>query len=116
MSFLPETDNPEMVASHDVFKQHFGFLPRVFRAQMTRPDLIESQAKLIEALLFRKGSLTRIQKEFILLVVSARKSEQLFSGGAFPDLAIPGCKSRKVPTNRSRSSSGQSFGNGCGDA
>lgn len=78
MSFLPETDNPETVASLSVFKQHFGFLPRVFRAQITRPDLIESQGKLIEALLFRKGSLTRIQKEFILLVVSGANQNTYF--------------------------------------
>jgi len=70
VSFLPETEKPEALASLAVFKQHFGFIPRVFRAQAALPDLLESQAKLIETLLFAKGSLTRVQKEFILLAVS----------------------------------------------
>ncbi|HEU5238155.1 MAG TPA: peroxidase-related enzyme [Pyrinomonadaceae bacterium] len=70
MSFLPEDDEPANIAALAIFKRHLGLLPRVFRAQMSRPDLVESQAKLIETLLFAKGSLTRIQKEFILLAVS----------------------------------------------
>jgi len=78
LSFLPETDNPELLASLTVFKQHFGFVPRVFKAQMGRPDLVESQAKLIETLLFGKGSLTRIQKEFILLAVSGANQNSYF--------------------------------------
>jgi RNA polymerase sigma-70 factor, ECF subfamily len=70
VSFLPEDDEPANIAALAIFKRHLGLLPRVFRAQMSRPDLVESQAKLIETLLFAKGSLTRIQKEFILLAVS----------------------------------------------
>ena len=45
---------------------------------MSRPDLVESEAKLIEALLFAKGSLTRIQKEFILLAVSGANQNIYF--------------------------------------
>jgi len=45
---------------------------------MSRPDLVESQAKLIETLLFAKGSLTRIQKEFILLAVSGANQNIYF--------------------------------------
>src|SRR5690349_7562537 len=68
MPFLPET--PGDSASLALFKRHYGFVPRIFRAQMARPDLVESEAKLVETLLFRNGALTRLQKEFILLVVS----------------------------------------------
>lgn len=68
MAFLPETDGDS--PSLPVFKRHYGFVPRIFRAQMARPDLVESQAKLIETLLFQNGALTRIQKEFIILAVS----------------------------------------------
>jgi hypothetical protein len=78
LSFLPESDSPELLASLTVFKQHFGFVPRVFKAQMGRPDLIELEAKLIESLLFGKGSLTRIQKEFILLAVSGANQNSYF--------------------------------------
>ena len=78
MSFLPEDDEPANIAALAVFKQHLGLLPRVFRAQMSRPDLVDSQAKLIGTLLFEKGSLTRIQKEFILLAVSGANQNIYF--------------------------------------
>ena len=78
MSFLPEDDEPANIAATAIFKQHLGLLPRVFRAQMSRPDLVDSQAKLLETLLFEKGSLTRIQKEFILLAVSGANQNIYF--------------------------------------
>jgi RNA polymerase sigma-70 factor (ECF subfamily) len=78
VSFLPETEDPEALASLAVFKLHYGFIPRVFRAQMSRPDLVQSQAKVIETLLFTKGSLTRVQKEFILLAVSGANLNTYF--------------------------------------
>ena len=78
MSFLPEDDEPANIAALAIFKQHLGLLPRVFRAQMSRPDLVDSQAKLVETLLFEKGSLTRIQKEFILLAVSGANQNIYF--------------------------------------
>ena len=78
LSFLPENNEPADTATLRIFKQHLGLVPRVFRAQMSRPDLVESQAKLIETLLFAKGSLTRIQKEFILLAVSGANQNTYF--------------------------------------
>jgi len=78
VSFLPEDDEPANIAALAIFKQHLGLLPRVFRAQMSRPDLVDSQAKFIETLLFEKGSLTRIQKEFILLAVSGANQNIYF--------------------------------------
>ena len=78
MSFLPEEDEPAKIAALAIFKQNLGLVPRVFRAQMSRPDLVDSQAKLIETLLFAKGSLTRIQKEFILLAVSGANQNIYF--------------------------------------
>ncbi len=78
MSFLPEDDEPANIAALAIFKKHLGLVPRVFRAQMSRPDLVESQAKFIETLLFAKGSLTRIQKEFILLAVSGANQNIYF--------------------------------------
>jgi RNA polymerase sigma-70 factor (ECF subfamily) len=78
VSFLPEPEKPEALASLAVFKQHFGFVPRVFRSQAALPDLVKSQAKLIETLLFAKGSLTRVQKEFIILAVSGANQNTYF--------------------------------------
>jgi RNA polymerase sigma-70 factor, ECF subfamily len=95
VSFLPETENPKALASLAIFKRHFGFIPRVFRAQIARPDLIESQGKLIETLLFGKGSLTRIQKEFILLAVSGANQNSYFPAVHSQTLQFLGVKPEK---------------------
>ena len=78
MGFLPEPNDPEALASLSIFKQHYGFIPRVFREQLARPDLVAAEAKLLEFLLFKKGALTRIQKEFILLAVSGANTNSYF--------------------------------------
>lgn len=52
-------------------KSEFGFIPNFFRAQTTRPDLIEAQVQLVDAILIKEGALTRKQKEYIFLVCSA---------------------------------------------
>jgi len=64
---LDETNYPLFAE----IKGHFGFIPNFFRAQTTRPDLIEAQAQLIGAILIKEGALTRKQKEYIFLVCSA---------------------------------------------
>src|SRR5262245_14024096 len=52
-------------------KSQFGFIPNFYRAQTTRPDLIEAQAQLVNAILINERALTRKQKEYIFLVCSA---------------------------------------------
>lgn len=78
MGYLPEHNDPEALASLSLFKQHLGFIPRVFREQLARPDLVAAQARLIEKLLYQTGALTRLQKEFIVLVVSGANSNLYF--------------------------------------
>jgi uncharacterized peroxidase-related enzyme len=48
-----------------------GFLPNFYRSQTLRPDLIEAEIQLIEAILVKDGALTRQDKEYIFLVCSA---------------------------------------------
>jgi RNA polymerase sigma-70 factor (ECF subfamily) len=78
VGYLHEHNDPEALASLSLFKQHYGFIPRVFREQLARPDLVAAQARLIEKLLFQTGALTRLQKEFIVLVVSGANSNLYF--------------------------------------
>ncbi len=92
MGFLLETEDAVDLGSLDIFKKHFGFIPKVFRAQMARADLVESEAKLMEALLFTTHSLTRVQKEFILLAVSAANLNTYFVGLHTQVLQILGIK------------------------
>jgi uncharacterized peroxidase-related enzyme len=71
MSYFPfladENDNPTLRA----IKDSFGFVPNFYRAQTMRPDVIDAEAQLVNAILVKEGALTRQQKEYIFLVCSA---------------------------------------------
>jgi len=95
VGFLVENDSLADSEPLKIFKQHFGFVPKVFRAQMTRPDLVEAQAKLIEAILLKTKSLTRRQKEFIVIAVSAANQNTYFVGLHTQILQILGVKAEE---------------------
>ena len=52
-------------------QQAFGFVPNFYKAQMLRPDLVESHIPWVGNLLVKEGALERRQKEYIFLVCSA---------------------------------------------
>jgi RNA polymerase sigma-70 factor, ECF subfamily len=60
---------PNGVAS--VMRDQYGFVPGLFRSQALWPDLLAAEATTLELILFNEEHLTRIQKESILLAVSA---------------------------------------------
>ena len=64
---LDETNFPLFA----VIKSQFGFIPNLFRAQTMRPDLVEAEAQLVNAILIEECALTRKEKEYIFLVCSA---------------------------------------------
>jgi uncharacterized peroxidase-related enzyme len=66
-ALLDETNYPLFA---DIMNK-FGFIPNFFRAQTIRPDLIEAQDQLLDAILIKGSALTRRQKEYIFLVCSA---------------------------------------------
>ena len=78
VGFLPEVNDALSAESLTTLKRNFGLAPRVYRAQMLRPDLVDAQVQLLERLLFCQGALSRVQKEFILLVVSAENNNSYF--------------------------------------
>jgi RNA polymerase sigma-70 factor (ECF subfamily) len=59
-------------------REHYGFIPNLFRAQSLRPDVIEAEVEAIRLVLFTDDHLTRLQKERILLVVSAANRNTYF--------------------------------------
>ena len=79
MGFLPEVDDALTADSLKTLKRNFGLAPRVYRAQMMRPDFVNAQVRFLDQLLFSKGALSRLQKEFILLAVSAENQNSYFS-------------------------------------
>jgi RNA polymerase sigma-70 factor, ECF subfamily len=78
----PYLDAPDLKA--DTFapfaflRARFGFIPNVYRAQSSRPDVIESEVEAIRLVLLTDDHLTRLQKERILLVVSAANRNAYF--------------------------------------
>ena len=78
MGFLPEVDNAPITEALSGLKRNFGLAPKIYRAQLLRPDLVDAQIQLLDRLLFTKGALSRLQKEFILLAVSAENNNSYF--------------------------------------
>jgi uncharacterized peroxidase-related enzyme len=54
-----------------LLKEDYGFIPNYFKAQTLRPDLIDAQVQLVDAILLKQGALSRQQKEYVFLVCSA---------------------------------------------
>ncbi len=63
--------NPADFPPFSFFVDEFGFVPNVFRAQTLRPDILEAEASAISMVLLTGDVLSRLQKEYILLAVSA---------------------------------------------
>jgi RNA polymerase sigma-70 factor (ECF subfamily) len=78
VGFLPELDGPLSAESVTTLKRNFGLVPRIYRAQNMRTDLVDAQVRLLDQLLFSKGALSRVQKEFIVLAVSAQNNNSYF--------------------------------------
>jgi uncharacterized peroxidase-related enzyme len=72
MSYLHEVPADEnQIPAFGAMLASFGFIPNFFKAQAIRPDLIEAEAQLVDAIMLKEGALTRQQKEYIFLVCSA---------------------------------------------
>jgi RNA polymerase sigma-70 factor (ECF subfamily) len=63
--------SPKTFGPFKFFQKSFGFIPNIFRAQTLRPDVLEAEAEAVGKILLTEDVLTRVQKESILLVVSA---------------------------------------------
>jgi RNA polymerase sigma-70 factor (ECF subfamily) len=70
--------DPDRFAPFAVLRERLGFIPNVFRAQSGRPNVIEAELDAIRLLLFAEEHLPKIQKEQILLVVSAANHNSYF--------------------------------------
>jgi len=54
-----------------VLREQFGFVPSLYRLQIAFPELLDAEVRLLESVLFTEGGLSRVQRECILLSVSA---------------------------------------------
>jgi RNA polymerase sigma-70 factor (ECF subfamily) len=58
-------------APFSILQKSHGFIPNFFRYQTLRPDLLEAELEAVARILLPEDVLTRVQKECILLAVSA---------------------------------------------
>jgi RNA polymerase sigma-70 factor, ECF subfamily len=66
-----QSRSADNVHPYTFFRDEYGFVPNLYRAQNIRPDLVEAEAHALERILLPEDSLSRIQKEYIVLAVSA---------------------------------------------
>jgi RNA polymerase sigma-70 factor (ECF subfamily) len=66
-----QTRPAENVQPYSFFREEYGFVPNLYRAQNVRPDLVEAEAQALARILLPEDFLSRIQKEYVLLAVSA---------------------------------------------
>src|SRR6266436_9151536 len=72
MSYLRETPFDEKdFPTLQLIKEDYGFIPNFFRTQTSRPNILDAEVQLVDAILIKEGALTRAQKEHIFLVCSA---------------------------------------------
>ena len=72
MTYIREAPfNEEDFPTLKLIKDDYGFIPNYFKAQTLRPDLIDAQVQLVDAILIKEGALSRQLKEYIFLVCSA---------------------------------------------
>jgi RNA polymerase sigma-70 factor (ECF subfamily) len=63
--------SPKTFVPFGIVQKSHGFIPNFFRAQTLRPDFLDAELQAVDRILVPEDLLTRVQKECILLAVSA---------------------------------------------
>lgn len=96
MSFLSEVQLEEKFGLFVGFQEALGFIPNLLRAQTLLPRLVEAQTKLESAVRIHEGTISRVQKERILLRVSADRQDAYCAGMDSKVLSSLGVPDRQV--------------------
>jgi RNA polymerase sigma-70 factor, ECF subfamily len=75
MSFLREVSLDDEFSPFAAYRETFGFIPNLLRAQTLVPRLIEAQAALETIALAKGKALSRVLKEEILLILAAERRD-----------------------------------------
>jgi RNA polymerase sigma-70 factor (ECF subfamily) len=57
--------------AYAVLREQFGYVPNLYRLQSAVPELLDAEVRLLESVLFPEDGLNRVQKECVLLAISA---------------------------------------------
>src|SRR5258708_280592 len=75
MSFLRTVQLDDKFGPFVEFQETLGFVPNLFHAQTLLPRVIEAQTKLGSAVCLGEGTISRTQKEQIILIVAAARRD-----------------------------------------
>ena len=73
MGDFPEIPLDPSSAALAILRENYGFVPGLFRAQGSLPRLVEAEASLANAILFHDTTLSRIEKESVVLTEAAAR-------------------------------------------
>src|SRR5689334_19731311 len=96
MSYFGEVDLGSSFQPFTACREHFGFVPKLFRAQTLLPRLIEAEVALMSAILFTDKALARTQKECILLVLAASQGNDYCFGLHYQTLKLLGVTEQRL--------------------
>jgi RNA polymerase sigma-70 factor (ECF subfamily) len=74
----------------EFFREHYGFVPNVFRAQALVPNAVEAEAAIARSVLFKDVALSRVRKERMLLAVAAANRSSYCAALHFQMLLVHG--------------------------
>lgn len=76
MGYLGEIELGPSFQPFAALRAQFGMVPHLFRSQTLVPGIIEAEVTLLSVILFHERALSRLQKEFLLLMLaSAQRNE-----------------------------------------
>ena len=75
MSFVREVQLEDKFGPFIAYQKGLGFIPNLLRAQSLLPRVVEAQAELEGAVRLQEGSISRVQKERILLSIAADRQD-----------------------------------------
>src|SRR6266498_239238 len=90
MGFFRGVELGASFAPFTAFRDHFGFVPELFRCQSLTPRLIEAEAGLAASILFQDRALSRLQKERLLLALVAANHDVYSATAQYQMLCLLG--------------------------
>jgi RNA polymerase sigma-70 factor (ECF subfamily) len=78
-----------MADSSEFFREYFGFVPRIFRAQSVLPDLVNAEAAMAESIL-SGTSLSQVEMERIVLATACASRNVYWATLSYQTLSVLG--------------------------
>lgn len=94
MGDFPEVPLDASSAALAVFRENYGFVPRLFRVQAGLPRLVEAEAALANAILYHDTILSRIEKESVVLAEAAARGNAYCAALQYQTLLLLGVPPR----------------------